>query len=372
VHLSWIPLRRAARRLHAAIKVKIAQIAPLAESVPPRLYGGTERVVSYLTEELVRLGHEVTLFASGDSTTRAELVPCVPRALRLAGAKDPLASLVLMLERVRKRAGEFDVLHLHVEHAHLPVFRGLGRKCVKTLHGRLDLPELAPLYREFSDMPLVSISNFQRQPLPGANWAATVYHGLPDEVCPLNPSPPRGPARYFAFLGRVSPEKGLENAIAVARRANVRLRIAAKVDPVDEEYFHIHIAPLLQDPLIEFIGEVDEAGKPGFLGHAVALLFPIEWPEPFGLAMIEAMSCGTPVIAWRQGAVPEIVDEGVTGFVVESVEQAVDAATRASRLDRTRVRERFDERFSAARMARDYLSVYRSLGRTQALRAVQP
>jgi glycosyltransferase involved in cell wall biosynthesis len=352
--------------------VKIAQIAPLAESVPPRLYGGTERVVSYLTEELVRLGHEVTLFASGDSSTRAELVACVPRSLRLVGAKDPLASLVLMLERVRKRAGEFDVLHFHIEHAHLPVFRGLGRKCVTTLHGRLDLPELGPLYREFNDMPLVSISNFQRQPLPFVHWAGTVYHGLPDEVCPLNPSPPRGPGRYFAFLGRVSPEKGLERAIEVARRSGVRLRIAAKVDPVDEEYFRACIAPLLSDPLIEFIGEVDEAGKPGFLGHAAALLFPIDWPEPFGLAMIEAMSCGTPVIAWREGAVPEIVDEGVTGLIVDSIDEAVAAAARIGRLDRTRVRARFDERYSAARMARDYLSIYRSLGRTQALRAVQP
>jgi glycosyltransferase involved in cell wall biosynthesis len=352
--------------------VKIAQIAPLAESVPPRLYGGTERVVSYLTEELVKLGHEVTLFASGDSSTRAELVPCVPRALRLAGVKDPLASLVLMLERVRKRAGEFDVLHFHVEHVHLPAFRTLARKCVTTLHGRLDLPELVPLYREFSDMPLVSISDFQRQPLPGAHWVATVYHGLPDEVCPLNPSPPRGPGRYFAFLGRVSPEKGLERAIEVARRTGVRLRIAAKVDPVDEEYFRARIAPELHDPLVDFIGEVDEAGKPGFLGHAAALLFPIDWPEPFGLSMIEAMSCGTPVIAWRRGAVPEIVDEGVTGFIVESIEEAVHAAGKVARLDRTRVRERFDERFSAARMARDYLSVYRSLSRTQALRAVQP
>ena len=369
---SGISLRLAARRLHAAIKVKIAQIAPLAESVPPRLYGGTERVVSYLTEELVRLGHEVTLFASGDSSTRAELVPCVPRSLRLAGAKDPLASLVLMLERVRKRAGEFDVLHFHIEHAHLPVFRGLGRKCVTTLHGRLDLPELGPLYREFNDMPLVSISNFQRQPLPFVNWAGTVYHGLPDEVCPLNPSPPRGPGRYFAFLGRISPEKGLERAVEVARRSGVRLRIAAKVDPVDEEYFRASIAPLLSDPLIEFIGEVDEAGKPGFLGRAAALLFPIDWPEPFGLAMIEAMSCGTPVIAWREGAVPEIVDEEVTGLIVESIDEAVAAAARIGRLDRTRVRARFDERYSAARMARDYLSIYRSLGRTQALRAVQP
>ena len=339
--------------------MKIAQIAPLAESVPPRLYGGTERVVSYLTEELIRLGHDVTLFASGDSQTSARLVACAPRALRLdPRVKDALPHALLMIERVRARAHEFDVLHFHVEHVHLPLFRPLARKCVTTLHGRLDLPDLVPLYREFDDMPLVSISNSQRRPLPHANWVATVYHGLPEPVCPYNPAP-RG--QYLAFLGRVSPEKGLERAIEIARRAGMRLRVAAKVDRADQSYWRSRIAPLLADPMVEFIGEVDEEHKPGLLGNAAALLFPIDWPEPFGLAMIEAMSCGTPVIAWPHGSVPEVVEHGVTGFVVDSIEGAVAAVHDLGRLDRALVRRRVEERFSAARMARDYLAVYRSL-----------
>lgn len=351
--------------------MKIAQIAPLAESVPPRLYGGTERVVSYLTEELVRLGHDVTLFASGDSVTSAKLVACAPRALRLdPRTKDTLPSLSVMLERVRQRAHEFDVLHFHVESMHFPLFRSVARKTVTTLHGRLDLPELPPLFREFPEMPLVSISNSQRRAAPNANWAGTVYHGLPAEICPLNPAAPRGAGRYLAFLGRVSPEKGLDRAIEIARRSGLRLRIAAKVDKDDEHYWREYLVPLLRDPRIEFVGEVDEAGKPAFLGNATALLFPINWPEPFGLAMIEAMSCGTPVIAWRHGSVPEVVDDGVTGFIVDSIDAAVAAAPRAAALDRTRVRHRFDERFSAARMTRDYLSVYRALGRSRALKAV--
>jgi glycosyltransferase involved in cell wall biosynthesis len=352
--------------------MKIAQIAPLAESVPPKLYGGTERVVSYLTEELVRLGHDVTLFASGDSSTGARLIACAPRALRLDPlVKDPLPQLVMMLERVRQLAHEFDVLHFHVENVHLPMFRSLARKSLTTLHGRLDLPELPALYREFREMPLVSISDSQRRFLPAANWAATVYHGLSAEVCPLNPSPPRGSGRYLSFLGRVSQEKGLERAIEIARRAGVRLRIAAKVEAgPDERYFRERVAPLLRGPLVEFLGEVDETGKPAFLGNAAALLFPIDWPEPFGLAMIESMSCGTPVIAWPNGSVPEIVDEGVTGFVVDSIDKAVSAVQKATMLDRSRVRARFEQRFSAARMARDYLAVYRSLGRQRALRVV--
>jgi glycosyltransferase involved in cell wall biosynthesis len=348
--------------------MKIAQIAPLAESVPPRLYGGTERVVSYLTEELVRLGHEVTLFASSDSDTRARLVGCAPRALRLdPHVKDTLPHLLLMLERVRSRAHEFDVLHFHVEHVHLPLFRSLARKCVTTMHGRLDLPDLPPLYRELGDHPLVSISDSQRRPMPWANWVGTVYHGLGAEICPYNPAPRGG---YFAFIGRTSPEKGLDRAIEIALRAGVPLRIAAKVDATDEAYFRARIAPRLAPPQIDFVGEVDEQGKPGFLGNATALLFPIDWPEPFGLAMIEAMSCGTPVIAWRNGSVPEIVEHGVTGMIVDSIEEAVAAARAVARLPRAAVRERFEARFSAARMARDYLSVYRALGRTQALRAV--
>jgi len=352
--------------------MKIAQIAPLAESVPPKLYGGTERVVSYLTEELVRLGHDVTLFASGDSETSARLVACAPRALRLdATVRDALARLTMMVEQVRKLAHEFDILHFHIEHAHLPVFRAMARKTVTTMHGRLDWPELAPLYREFNDMPLVSISNNQRAPMPFASWVGTVYHGLPREVCPFNPAMhPSARGGYFAFLGRVSPEKGLDRAIEIARRANVRLRIAAKIDAADEEYFRSQIVPLLALPGIEFIGEVNEEGKPGFLGNATALLFPIDWPEPFGLAMIEAMSCGTPVIAWPHGAVPEVVENGRTGFVVDSIDAAVAALEKAARLDRFQVRARFEERFSAARMAQDYLSVYRALGRRRALAAV--
>jgi glycosyltransferase involved in cell wall biosynthesis len=344
--------------------MKIAQIAPLAESVPPRLYGGTERVVSYLTEELVGLGHDVTLFASGDSQTAARLVACAPRALRLdPKVLDALPHHLLMIERVRSRAHEFDVLHFHIEHVHLPLFRPLARKCVTTLHGRLDLPDLPALYREFNDLPLVSISNAQRRPLPYANWVATVYHGLPDPVCPVKPAP-RG--EYLAFLGRVSPEKGIERAIEIARRARMRLRIAAKVDRTEESYWRGRIAPLVSDPLIEFLGEVDETKKPGFLGNATALLFPIDWPEPFGLAMIEAMSCGTPVVAWPNGSVPEVVEHGVTGFLVDSVEAAVSAVHQVRRLDRAQVRRRCEERFSAARMARDYLAVYRNLSKPKA------
>jgi glycosyltransferase involved in cell wall biosynthesis len=347
--------------------MKIAQIAPLAESVPPKLYGGTERVVSYLTEELVHLGHDVTLFASGDSETSARLVACAPRALRLdASLKDPLAPQAYQLELVQQHAHEFDVLHFHISHMHLPLFRPIARKTITTLHGRLDLSELVPLYREFSDMPLVSISTAQRRPLAFANWMGTVYHGLAREVCPFNPAPRGG---YFAFLGRVSPEKGLDRAIRIALAAGARLRIAAKIDTQDEEYFHNHIAPLLAQPGIEFIGEVNEAQKPAFLGNAVALLFPINWPEPFGLAMIEAMSCGTPLLAWPQGAVPEVVEDGLTGYIVDTIDAAVAALERVARLDRARVRSRFEERFSAARMAQDYLSVYRALGRRRAIAA---
>src|SRR5205809_2786487 len=339
--------------------MKIAQIAPLAESVPPKLYGGTERVVSYLAEELVRLGHDVTLFASGDSETSAKLVACSRRALRLdPTVKDPLAHLTLMLERVRSRAHEFDILHFHLEHLHFPLFRSVARKTVTTVHGRLDLPELPPLYREFSDMPLVSISNAQRRPAPFANWVGTVYHGLAREVCPFNPAPRGG---YFAFLGRVSPEKGLERAIEIARRAGVRLRIAATVDPGDEEYFHARIVPLLGEPGIEFVGEVSEELKPSFLGNATALIFPIDWPEPFGLAMIEAMSCGTPVIAWRSGAVPEVMEEGRTGFIVKELADAVEAVRRVPELSRKRCREVFEQRFTAEQMAHDYVQVYQRL-----------
>jgi glycosyltransferase involved in cell wall biosynthesis len=343
--------------------MKIAQIAPLAESVPPKLYGGTERVVAYLTDELVRLGHQVTLFASGDSSTRARLVAGAPRALRLDPAvRDPLPPLLVMLEHVRRSAHEFDVLHFHTEPlVHFPLFRALTGKTVTTLHGRLDSPDLQPLLREFRDMPVVSISDSQRAPARGMNWLATVYHGLSPDVCPCNPAP-RG--KYYAFLGRVSPEKGLDRAIEIARRAGVKLRIAAKVDSVDEPYFRSRILPLLGGA-IEFVGELEERDKPGFLGNAIGLLFPIDWPEPFGLAMIEAMSCGTPVLAWPNGSVPEIVEDGLTGFLVDSIDAAVSTLPALAALDRARVRRRFEARFVASRMAQDYLRVYRSQGHSQ-------
>jgi glycosyltransferase involved in cell wall biosynthesis len=349
--------------------MKIAQIAPLAESVPPKLYGGTERVVSYLTDELVRLGHQVTLFASADSVTRASLVACAPRALRLdSGVRDPLPHLLVMLERVRQRAHEFDVLHFHIDPlAHFPLFRALKGKTVTTLHGRLDLPDVQPLLREFSDMPLVSISESQRAPARDMNWLGTVYHGLSPDVCPFNPSP-RG--QYHAFLGRVSPEKGLERAIELARRAGLRLRIAAKVDAADEPYFRSRIVPRLGSG-IEFVGEVGERDKPAFLGNASALLFPIDWPEPFGLAMIEAMSCGTPVLAWRAGSVPEIVEDGKSGCIVDSVDEALARLPALAALDRAQVRRRFEARFLASRMTQDYLAVYRSLARRHAVAAYE-
>ena len=331
--------------------MKIAQIAPLAESVPPKLYGGTERVVSYLTEELVRLGHDVTLFASVDAET--------------------LAPLTLMLEQVRRRAHEFDILHFHVEHLHFPLFLPLARKTVTTVHRRLDHAEVAAFYREFDDMPLVSISASQRAPLPSANWIGTVHYGLAEEICPFNPAfNLSARSGYFAFLGRVSPGNGLDRAIEIARRAGVRLRIAAKVDREDEEYFRTHIVPLLAAPGIEFIGEVNAGEKPAFLGNATALVAPIDGPEPFSLAMIEAMSCGTPVIAGPHGSAAEVIEDGRTGFIVDSTEAAIAALGRAPRLNRLAVRSRFEERFSAARMAQGYLSVYRALGRRRAIAAI--
>jgi glycosyltransferase involved in cell wall biosynthesis len=346
--------------------MKIAQIAPLAESVPPKLYGGTERVVSYLTDELVRLGHEVTLFASADSQTRGQLVACAPRALRLdASIRDPIPHLLIMLERVRQRAHEFDILHFHIDPPlHFPLFRPIAHKAVSTLHGRLDISDLHPLLREFGDMPVVSVSNSQRLPAPAMNWAGTVYHGLSPEVCPFNPAP-RG--QYLAFLGRVSPEKGLERAIETARRAGMRLRIAAKVDSMDERYFRERIVPQMGGA-VEFVGELGERDKPAFLGNASGLLFPIDWPEPFGLAMIEAMSCGTPVLAWRNGSVPELVDQGITGFIVDSIDEAVAQLPRLAALERSQVRRRFEARFLASRMAHDYLAVYRTLGRERSIK----
>jgi glycosyltransferase involved in cell wall biosynthesis len=341
--------------------MRIAQIAPLAEAVPPKLYGGTERIVSYLTEELVRQGHEVTLFASADSCTSAELVPCAPQALRLDGTvRDPLPHVLIMLEEVRGRTEEFDVLHFHMDMLHFPLFRHLAAHTLTTLHGRLDLPDLLPFYRKFPEFPLVSISNQQRAPLAQVNWAGTVYHGLPLDLLRFNPAPQGG---YLAFLGRISPEKRPDRAIAIARQAKTRIRIAAKVDEVDRRYFEQQIRPLLDDPLVEFIGEIDEQHKSDFLGNASALLFPVDWPEPFGLVMIEAMACGTPVIAYPGGAVPEVIEAGITGFVVRSIDEAVAALAEARALDRGAIRRRFEQRFSATRMARDYVALYRTLAR---------
>ncbi len=338
--------------------MRIAQIAPLYESVPPKYYGGTERVVSYLTEELVRQGHDVTLFASGDSLTSAQLVPCCPRSLRLdQNCVDQMAHHVLALEHVMQKADDFDVLHFHADYFHYPLSRRAGYVHVTTLHGRLDTPDLEPLYREFRDMPLVSISDAQRKPLPWANWTGTVHHGLPSQLYPFC-SPP---GDYLAFIGRFSPEKRVDRAIEIARRAQVPLKIAAKVDPADRRYFDEKIAPLLDDPLVECIGEIGEDAKADFLGNARALLFPIDWPEPFGLVMIEAMACGTPVIAYPHGSVPEIIDDGRTGFLVCSIDEGVRAVERIPELSRACCRETFEDRFTATRMADDYLRLYEHL-----------
>jgi glycosyltransferase involved in cell wall biosynthesis len=335
--------------------MRIAQVAPLVESVPPRLYGGTERVVSNLVEELVRQGHDVTLFASGDSQTSARLVPGSPTALRLSGrCQDFLAPHVYMLEQVVKQAHQFDVVHFHIAQLHFPIARRSLPSHLTTLHGRLDLPELVPLYEEFSDIPCVSISEAQRAPLPRAHWVATVHHGLPPDLLPFQPE--RG--AYLAFLGRISPEKRVDRAIAIARACGQPLRIAAKVDPADADYFEHEIRPLLDDPLVDFIGEIGDDEKPEFLGRARALLFPIDWPEPFGLVMIEALACGTPVIAFRGGSVAEVIDHGLTGFVVESLDEAIAATDRIDTLDRRVCRTVFEQRFTVARMAADYVDLY--------------
>jgi glycosyltransferase involved in cell wall biosynthesis len=325
------------------------------ESVPPKLYGGTERVVSNLTEELVRQGHDVTLFASGDSRTSACLVPATPAALRLSGCQDPVTPHVLMLEQVMRRASDFDVIHFHIAPLHFPLARRCPTPHVTTLHGRLDLPELGRLFREYQDISCVSISDAQRAPVPHAHWVATVNHGLPPQMFRFT----EGPGSYLAFLGRISPEKRVDRAIAIARACGQPLRIAAKVDPADSVYFEREIRPLLDDPLVEFIGEIGDERKGEFLGQARALLFPIDWPEPFGLVMIEALACGTPVIAFRCGSVVEILDDGVTGFVVNSVEAAIDAVGRLDTIDRRICRMIFEERFTVARMAEEYIDLYR-------------
>ena len=335
--------------------MRIAQVAPLYERVPPKYYGGTERVVYHLTEALVRQGHEVTLFASGDSTTSGTLVPVCPRALRLdENSVDPLAHHVLLLEQVRRRADLFDVIHFHVDYLHFPLSRLADWPHLTTLHGRLDLPDLPPLYDAFSDLPVVSISNAQRRPLPEAHWLATVYHGLLPRTYTYNDAPDD----YLAFLGRISPEKRVDRAITIAREAGRPLKIAAKVDPVDEEYFETTIRPLMEAPHVEFLGEIGEEEKQSFLGNARGLLFPIDWPEPFGLVLIEALACGTPVVAFRDGSVPELIEHGETGFVVDDVPAAVGAVERLPALSRRACRRAFDARFTAARMARNYVQVY--------------
>jgi glycosyltransferase involved in cell wall biosynthesis len=341
--------------------MKIAQIAPLVESVPPTLYGGTERVVSWLTEELVAGGHDVTLFASGDSRTRARLEPIVPSALRLDGIHDSTPYNIIMLDRVAARQHEFDVLHFHIDFFHYPVFRRLAHKTLTTLHGRQDLPELPDIYRAFPHMPLVSISDHQRRPVPPANWRGTVYHGLPNGLLKEG----RGEGGYLAFLGRICADKGPLEAIEIARRTGKRLKMAAKVDPTDRKYFEEQVKPVLKaSPHAEFIGEINDSQKQEFLGNAAALLFPISWPEPFGLVMIEAMACGTPVIAFNSGSVPEIMDDGLTGFVVDTVDEAVTAVGRLDRLFRPSIRSRFEERFSVGAMARDYVKIYRGLAQS--------
>ena len=338
--------------------MKIAQVAPLYESVPPPAYGGTERVVSYLTEALVQMGHDVTLFASGDSVTSARLVAVVPRGLRLDPAgRDPLVWHTIMLDMVLEQAGSFDVIHFHTDVLHLPLVGRCPTPCLSTAHGRLDLPDLEPLFRRFPEQPMVSISDSQRAPLPWLNWRRTVHHGLPPGLYSFHPRP----RDYFAIVGRIPPEKRVDRAIEIARACHTPLRIAAKVDPADRQYFESAIEPLLDDPLVTFLGEIGDAGKDDLIGHARALLMPIDWPEPFGLVMVEALACGTPVIAWRHGAVPEILDDGVTGFVVEGMRQAIEAAENIGTISRQRCRETFEQRFSARVMARAYLDVYREL-----------
>lgn len=341
--------------------MRIAQVAPLHESVPPQLYGGTERIVHFLTEELVALGHEVTLYAAGDSRTSAELISACPRALRLdENCLDPLAPHFTMLERLARSQGDYDVIHFHIDYLHFSMSRSLGWRQLTTLHGRLDMPELQPLFHAFDDMPVVSISDAQRQPLPQANWIGTVLHGLPEDLLAFSAQP----SGYLAFVGRISPEKRVDRAVEIAKALNKPLRVAAKIAKTDRDYFDEQIAPLFDHPLVEFVGEIEDDAKQDFLGRADALLFPIDWPEPFGLVMIEAMACGTPVIAFDHGSVREVLEDGVTGYIVNDVPAAIEAARRAPLLDRRRIRHTFEQSFSARRMARDYVELYRELSET--------
>jgi glycosyltransferase involved in cell wall biosynthesis len=338
--------------------MRIAQVSPLFESVPPKLYGGTERVVSFLTEALVDLGHDVTLFASADSRTRATLVPCAARALRLdETCRDPLARHLAMLEQVVERAPEFDVIHFHLDYLSFPHVRRFGVPHVATMHSRLDVPDLQSIFRCFADVPVVSISDAQRVPLPFANWCGTVYHGLPLDLYRFRPRS-RG---YLAFLGRLSPEKRVDRAVEIARQLDMPLKVAAKIDEKDRAYYERQVKPLFADPRVEFIGEIGEKDKGDFLGDAAALLFPVDWPEPFGLVMIEALACGTPVVGFRCGSVPEVMQDGVSGYVVDTLDGAVEATAHALELPRKRCRAYFEARFGAPRMANDYLEVYQRL-----------
>ncbi len=347
--------------------MRIAQIAPLYESVPPKGYGGTERVVSWLTEELVRMGHDVTLFATGDSETNARLVAGSPRALReMNGYGDALAHHYLLMEQLVKRADEFDIIHAHLDYLIFPFLRANKLKSVTTLHGRLDIPSLEPLYREFKDMPLVSISDTQRAPLAFANWQGTVYHGLPADLYEFHEKP----SDYLLFLGRICPDKGVDKAIEIATRAGVPLKIAAKIDPVDVEYFEKVIKPLLDHPGVEFLGEASQAQKNELIGGAKAMLFPILWPEPFGLVMIESMACGTPVIAFNWGSVPEVMEHGVTGYICSTTDEAVEHLTDIDQFDRAGCRAVFDRRFTVATMAQAYTDVYERLVQTEESRSL--
>ncbi len=338
--------------------MRIAQVSPLWESVPPKHYGGTERVVSFITDELVRLGHDVTLFASGDSMSAARLEAICPQALRLLrGSFNREAPMTLLLERAFRASDEFDLIHSHLDFLGFPIARRCPTPVLTTLHGRLDLPELVPVYREFAEIPLVSISDAQRQPLPWANWQATVHHGLPRDLYSFHPRQ----GQYLAFLGRIAPEKCPDQAITIATRAGIPLRIAAKVDPADRDYFRERIEPLLDHPLVEYVGEITDAEKNDFLGEACALLAPFDWPEPFGLVFIEALACGTPVLAYRRGSVPEIIDDGVTGYICERMDEFTAAVKQVSILDRRRCRQAFEARFTVERMVQKYLEVYEQI-----------
>jgi glycosyltransferase involved in cell wall biosynthesis len=348
--------------------MRIAQVAPLFEAVPPKLYGGTERVIHYLTQELVARGHDVTLFASADSKTTARLISSAGQALRLnSECTDAMPHHVVQLEEVMARHHMFDIIHFHTDYFHFPFSSRISTPCLTTLHGRLDIPDLQAVFNKFPRQPVVSISDSQRKPLPQANWLGTVYHGLPAKLHALN----REQGKYLAFIGRISPEKGVDAAIEIAIASNRPLKIAAKIDKADQAYYETHVKSLLDHPLISYIGEIDEEQKTHFLGNASALLFPINWEEPFGIVMIEAMSCGTPVIAFDHGSVPEIIDEWLTGFIVNTIPEAVSAIEKIPELSRVTIRKMFEQKFTAARMTDDYLDLYEGLLRARSKQFLQ-